>query len=306
MFCSFEAMKRCVFNLIFLLLLFFFGWAQNSNDTSTIYTRKKIIINSSIATTYAGSLIYLNQIWYAPYHTSRFHFFNDNTEWALMDKCGHFFTSFYASSFLSKMYQYAGYKNSHWIATAIAWTYLLNIEIMDGFSDGWGFSFGDLTANTLGASLFLLKKKYFDDIFVLKISYLNTSYPAYNPTLLGKDNYERILKDYNGQTYWLSISPFYKWKRNWEWLCLSFGYGIDGFIGASSNVFYRNNQWYHYDYIKRQQQFYFSLDIDLSKIKTKKIWLQKILQTINWIKIPAPAIEMKGNNLYFRPLLFSN
>lgn len=305
MFCSFEAMKKCVSTYIFLILISF-SWAQNSNDTSIIYTRKKIIVNSSIASAYAGSLIYLNQIWYAPYHTSRFHFFNDNNEWALMDKCGHFFTSFYASHFLSKMYQYAGYKKSYWITTAITWTYLLNIEIMDGFSDGWGFSFGDLTANTIGTSLFLLKEKYFNDFFILKISYLNTSYPAYNPTLLGKDNDERILKDYNGQTYWLSISPFYKWKRNLEWLCLSFGYGIDGFIGASSNIFFRNNQWYHYDYIKRQQQFYLSFDIDLSKIKTKKIWLQKILQSINWIKIPAPAIEMKGNNIYFRPLLFSN
>lgn len=292
-----------------ILVLFFYELKSQityQNDSNNIYLKRKIIVNSAVGISYGSSLIYLNQIWYKPYRSSNFHFFDDNAEWAKMDKCGHFFTTYYVAKYLNKIYQYAGYKQSIWIAAGIAWTYLLNIEIMDGFSSGWGFSPGDFTANTLGTSIFLLQEYLLKDFFTIKFSYWPTHYPKYNPVLLGKTYYEEIIKDYNGQTYWLSISPFYRWKKNMEWLCLSIGYGIDGFIGATNNWVFKNNQYFDYNYITRQHQLYLSIDIDLSKIKTNKQWINKALKAINWIKIPAPALEYKGKNIYFRPLLFSN
>lgn len=301
-------MKNCILHS-FLMICMSVSLSCNNiitDDSLQTLKNRKIYINSITGLAYSGSLIYLNQLWYKPYHTSQFHFFDDNAEWDKMDKCGHFFTAYYGTYYLEKLYRYAGYKHSPLISSTISWIYLLTIEVMDGFSSGWGFSWGDFTANTLGTSFFLLQKQFIPGFFVFKFSYYSTSYPTYNPSLLGKSFHEQILKDYNGQTYWMSVSPFYHWKKNMEWLCLSFGYGINGFIGARSNTYYRNNQYFDYGYIPRQQQFYFSIDIDLSKIKTKKKWLNKIFQSINWIKIPAPALEWKGNNLYFRPLLFSN
>ncbi len=289
-----------------LAILFLFSSFSYSNDSLLISKKRKIFIGTSTAVAYSGSLVYLNQIWYKPYHTSRFHFFNDNAEWAKMDKCGHIFTAWHTTHYLNQLYSYAGYKHSQSISTLIAWTYLLNIEIMDGFSSGWGFSWGDFTANTIGTLAYWLQNNYVPDLFSLKFSFISSPYAQYNPSLLGKSFYEQIIKDYNGQIYWLNISPFYHWKQNMEWLCLSFGYGIDGFIGAKTNIYYRNNQYYDYSSISRQQQFYLSIDIDLSKLKTHKKWLHQVLKSINWIKIPAPALEWKGNNLYFRPLLFSN
>lgn len=292
----------------FYILLTILALYNNTcaNDSISVYQKKKIFISSATAVLYSGSLIYLNQIWYKPYQTSSFHFFNDNAEWFLMDKFGHSFTAYYTSLYLNKIYKWAGFKHSDIIGSSIAFSYLLTIEIMDGYSSGWGFSWGDFSANTLGTGLFYVNQSLLHNLFVPKFSFYPTSYPKLNPSLLGKNFSEQIIKDYNGQTYWLSISPFYKWKKNMEWLCLSFGYGIDGCIGARSNIYYRNNQYYDYSNIKRERQFYLSIDIDLSKIKTEKKWLNKILNTINWIKIPAPALEWKGNNLYLRPLLFSN
>ncbi len=277
-----------------------------AQDSIKVHKKQKIITTFFAASAYTGSLIYLDQIWYKPYQTSNFHFFNDNDEWFLMDKGGHAFTAFYGTYYLHRLLHWANYKHSDKWASAIAFTYLLNIEILDGFSTGWGFSWGDFTANSLGIALFYVHQQLQERLFIPKFSFVLTHYAALNPTLLGKNFSEQLLKDYNGQTYWLSVTPFYKWKKNLEWLCLSVGYSIDGAIGARSNVFERNVVKYDFSNIPRHQQFFLSIDLDLSKIKTKKIWLNTFLKTINFIKIPAPALEWNGNNLYFRPFLFSN
>ena len=39
-------------------------------------------------------------------------------------------------------------------------------------------------------------------------------------------------------------------------------------------------------------QFYLSLDIDLVKIKTKSKFLKSVFSVINFIKIPAPTLEI--------------
>ncbi|HPQ07887.1 MAG TPA: DUF2279 domain-containing protein [Bacteroidia bacterium] len=294
------------FRIYILISLILISNALFSNDSTRIIRSKKVAIISTSALLYSGSLVYLNQVWYKPYRTSDFHFFNDNDEWFGMDKCGHAFTVFYTNKFLCNIYQWAGIKNPELWSSVISFSYLLNIEIMDGFSSGWGFSWGDFAANTFGVSLFYIHHRLKERLFIPKFSFYPTQYPSLNPSLLGNNVSEQWLKDYNGQTYWLSVTPFYKWNEKLEWLCLSFGYGIDGCVGARSNQFFRNNTFFDYSYISRHQQFYLSIDIDLTKIKTQKKWLKNLLQSFAFIKIPAPALEWKGNNLYFRPLLFSN
>ncbi len=271
------------FFYIILTLIWLVGWNDIAypKDSTLIYSQKRIFVGLTTAGICSGSLIYLNQIWYKPYRTSSFHFFNDNSEWFLMDKYGHVFTAFYASLYMNKINQWAGFKHSEIISASVAFLYLLTIEVMDGYSSGWGFSTGDFIANLSGISLFYINQTLLPKLLVPKFSFYPTLYSKLNSSLLGENFSEQLIKDYNGQTYWLSISPFYKWQRNMEWLCLSFGYGIDGCIGAKSNVYLRNNQYYDYSAIKRQQQFYLSIDLDLSKIKTKKKWLNNILNTIN-------------------------
>lgn len=296
--------------MLFRLYLFFFLMIitinSPSQDSSLLQKKKKIFVITSASAAYTGSLLYLQQIWYKPYHTTSFHFFNDNAEWSKMDKLGHTFTAFYTTNYLKNLYKWAGIAHPSAWASLTGFSYLLTIEILDGYSTGWGFSWGDFSSNTLGIALFYIRQQAPSPFFAIKFSYFPTSYPTLNPSLLGQSALEQLIKDYNGQTYWISISPFYKWKKNMEWLCLSFGYGIDGYIGARSNEYYKNNQFIDYTFIPRQRQWYLSIDVDLSKIKTKKVWLNNLLHTIHFIKIPAPAFEWKGNNLYFRPFLFSN
>ena len=72
--------------------------------------------------------------------------------------------------------------------------------------------------------------------FRLKYSYYPSPYAQYRPELLGRSFSESWLKDYNGQTYWLSFSPrsFMESSRFPAWLCLSLGNSTGG-TGGSAN-----------------------------------------------------------------------
>ncbi|MCB0763048.1 MAG: DUF2279 domain-containing protein, partial [Flavobacteriales bacterium] len=109
--------------------------------------------------------------------------------------------------------------------------YLTLVETMDGFSKGWGFSWGDMGANLLGTSSTLVQHHFWEEQkIIIKYSYSKSIFPFYNPSLLGNNFQEELLKDYNAQIYWLSFSPlsFFKSTKNLNWLCLSIGYGASG------------------------------------------------------------------------------
>ena len=52
-----------------------------------------------------------------------------------------------------------------------------------------------------------------------------------------------MLKDYNGQTYWLSanLKSFFKKSNVPTWLNISVGYGAEGMFGATENIWMDNN-----------------------------------------------------------------
>ena len=108
----------------------------------------------------SGSLIYLNQVWFQQYKTSKLHSFNDNEEWFQMDKCGHTFTNYQTGRLMMEAMNWAGYstKKQLIIGGLSGFTYMTVIELMDGFSDGWGFSWGDLYANALGSGFAIGQK----------------------------------------------------------------------------------------------------------------------------------------------------
>ena len=63
-----------------------------------------------------------------------------------------------------------------------------------------------------------------------KFSFHTTKYASLRPNVLGSSLSEEIFKDYNGQTYWLSVNlhSFFKSSKLPKWLNLAAGYGADG------------------------------------------------------------------------------
>ena len=264
----------------------------NSDTLNKCRLRYAIISESAL---YATSIIGLNQLWYKDYPRSNFHFFNDNAEWGLMDKAGHGFTSYQLGQLGYNVLKWSGVDEtkSTIYGGGLGTMFLTSVEILDGFSSAWGFSTGDFIANTSGSLLFIGQQAIWTEQRIsLKYSFRQSKYSELRPDQLGENFLQNLIKDYNGQTYWIScnIASFIKKENKFpKWLGFAVGYGVDGLTGA------RNNRIID-QYISRDRQFYISLDVDLLKIPTKNPLLKTIFKSFGFLKFPAPTLEFKNMN----------
>ena len=299
--------KKWCFLFLLLVNVNHFIYAQNKDSLSVISKRKSaisIVVPSAFLVTSAA----LYFAWYKDYSSGKFHFFNDSKEWLQMDKVGHGTSTYQAQRFTNSWFKWAGYnsKKASIYSGVLSLGFLTSVELMDGFSGGWGFSGSDMIANVSGVSLFSVQEYFFERQFIqLKYSYHTDNYYKIRPNLLGSNILERVIKDYNGQTYWLSINSQVFSKKLPKWFCLSLGYGANGMVGADDNIFFRNGIEYDYSNLQRYRQYYLSLDLDLTQIKTKKKWLNTIIHTVSFLKIPFPTLEFnKNNGVLFKPFYF--
>jgi uncharacterized protein YfiM (DUF2279 family) len=277
--------------------------AQNA-DTSSVSRKRLQRVLIAETSIYGATMLGLNQLWYKDYPREHFHFFNDNKEWLQIDKVGHSFSAYYLGLVGMEALHWSGVSKtkSTWIGGALGLVFLSSIEVFDGFSQGWGFSNGDMIANASGYLLAAGQQQLFNkQIAMLKVSFQASPYAQARPNVLGSGFSERIMKDYNGQTYWLSfaiadILPF--GEKFPPWLALAFGYGAKGMYGGFDNVWESKGATYDFTSTKREREFYAAIDINLWRIKTKNKTLQSIFKTIGFLKVPLPAYEFKTKRFY--------
>ncbi|WP_367179748.1 DUF2279 domain-containing protein [uncultured Psychroserpens sp.] len=264
------------------------------SDTLNTSRRNAVIITeASLATL---TLIGLDQLWYADFPRSNFKTINDADEWLQMDKLGHVFSSYQLGRVGANALHWSGVgKRDQLIYGAtLGFGFLSAVEIFDGYSEEWGFSWSDMLANGLGTGLYVGQELLWDEQRItMKYSFHQTSFANQRPDKLGEGFLEEMLKDYNGQTYWLSanLHSFFKDSKIPKWLNLAFGYGAEGMLtGKNENV---DNFLITQN---RRRQFYLSLDVDLSRIKTNSRLLRTVFDVLNVIKVPFPAIEFNGKS----------
>ncbi len=301
-------------NYIISLLVVLFGmqtFAQNGVEKfltpsdSLNKTRRNAVVISGAALA-VGGLVGLSQLWYDDYEKSDFHFVNDNAQWLQVDKAGHAYSAYHLARFGREALQWSGMsrKNQLIYGAGSGFVFLSAIEIMDGFSENWGASYGDIAANFGGTALYVGQELLWKEQRVVpKFSFHTTPYASARPNVLGETIPEQVLKDYNGQTYWLSVNlhSFFKGSKIPKWLNLAVGYGGEGMITGSDALV--NTVFLPED--ERVRQFYFSLDADLTKIETKSHLLKTVFSVFNTIKIPAPTFEFRDDGIVkFRYLHF--
>ena len=133
--------------------------SSTTNEDYSLFQKKKKILLISEASLYSFSLLALNQLWYADYPRSSFHFINDNNEWLQMDKLGHMSASYYSGVAGIKAYEWAGFdrRKAIWYGGMTGSFFLTIIEVLDGTSMQWGASSGDLIANSTGSLLAIVQ-----------------------------------------------------------------------------------------------------------------------------------------------------
>lgn len=282
---------------------------------------------------YGSASIGLWNEWYKDYPTGSFHLFDDWKEWNQVDKAGHLFTAYIYANYCFEGARWTGMnrKKAMWTGALVGTGLQLTVEVMDGFSEKWGFSMGDFAFNTAGTVLFMGQEIFWQEQRLkMKVSATPVNYGGYPmlsstdgtyttsinervKNLYGTSFAELFLKDYNSQTNWLSVNiwSFLPDRENStfpKWLNVSVGYGGGNLFGGFGNTWTgKNGETYSLDRnaFPRYRRYLLSLDLDLSQIKTRKKWLNTLFKTLNWIKIPAPTLEfnslgqIKGHPVYW-------
>jgi hypothetical protein len=267
--------------LIRLILVFLLGFiplitsAQDSISKSDSNQQNRKTLYKAIAfesVYYAGAMLVLQNSWYKDRKVVPFHFYNDNKGYLQVDKFGHAFGAYVESYVGYHCLLNAGVSKSNALIYGGSLGLILQtpIEIMDGIHDGWGFSWGDMAANAIGSGLFAGQELLFNEqIVTYKFSYWESDYSHKANGYLGKTTMDRLLKDYNGHTYWFSM-PVNKLIFNKHipfWLNIAVGYGANGMYGENGNISEYNGV--QIPATTRYRQYLLSLDIDWTKIKTR-------------------------------------
>jgi Predicted periplasmic lipoprotein (DUF2279) len=146
---------------IIALVLIFSGSrslaADQVADTSSPDKKRIWIVGAGHAAMWTGTFIALNQAWYSDYPKQEFHFFNDWDEWQQMDKAGHVWTTYQLARVSGDVWKWSGVaeKKAIWLGGVSGLAFQSIIEILDGFSEKWGFSMYDMAANIAGSGLYV-------------------------------------------------------------------------------------------------------------------------------------------------------
>lgn len=270
------------------------AFAQSMQQEHDSLRMRRRIVNSGMIGVGLGSYVALDQLWYRDYPRTRFHSFNDADQWMQVDKCGHAFTSFQLGAALTDVYSWSGYSRNRslLLGSAMSLLYMTSLECLDARSAEWGFSWSDMLANCAGVMLYATQEKFLHSTPVqFKFSYTSSSFANENPNVLGRNFQQRLLKDYNAQTYWMScnVSSIISVHADFpRWLNVAFGYGATNMLHAKNDVNSVNN-------FQRTREFYLSFDADLNRVRCKKIFVKRLLRCLSFIKLPSPTLEIQND-----------
>ncbi|MEK0420724.1 MAG: hypothetical protein RLZZ161_575 [Bacteroidota bacterium] len=264
-----------------------------------------------MSTATVGTHIALYHTWYKNESQSPFHWINDNRNWKQMDKAGHVFGAYFSATAASAAFRYSGYsrKKSALLGAAYSLAFQMPIEYFDGKSNAWGASSGDMLANITGTLTAGLQNWFWGKPRIpIRVTFHKSNYAQLRPNMLGSNVAERMLKDYNGQTYWIDLNPerMKARPRFWpRWLGINVGYGAEGMLGGDDNVWKGSDgNIQDYSFITRYRQYYIGPSISLGYLKNHPKKAVRIIAHItDKIRLPLPAIEYNGKRQWgFHPL----
>ncbi|MDA3861156.1 MAG: DUF2279 domain-containing protein [Melioribacteraceae bacterium] len=257
----------------------------NKSDTNKVSTTKLAIIGGTTATFFTYGYVIQNNVWWKG-DKSEFHFNNNQDyKYALnADKLGHFYFGYLTTNIYSDLFQWAGVrrKNALLYGGIIAFSFHTFTEIRDGFSAEYGFSWGDLSADFLGAAYPSLQEYYpVLKPFDFKISF----YPSEK---LKSGSHSNIMDDYESTYHWLSIDVNRLLPKSAkdvfpDFIDITIGHSVnnlDGFGGGN-------------------HELYIGLDWDFEALPGEnKLW-KTIKRWLNFYHFPAPAVRVYPDVVWY-------
>ena len=242
-----------------------------------------------MAVTNTVAYMYQRKVWYTQ-ETTVFHSLDFMTDWnkyQQMDKFGHFTDAYFTSDLSAKIYRWSGIsgEGSVYYGALTGWLWMLEIEISDAFMAEWGFSWGDMAANTAGSLFFILQQFNYDALGGIQPKFSWHKSQAWKDMRYHKDP-QALIEDYEGMTFWLTVNPYHyipeSWKSNYSnWLAP---------LGLAFGVSAKDIGWFPWGGYK---EYSIGLDLDLRKLP---IWgdsglMKFIVSEVNFIRLPMPTIR---------------
>ena len=287
--------------LLLILLITAFVNVKAQSPVDTTYSEdfrpgRLGLVGGGAGVFYGGMLTGLATVWYEDNHWVGFHVKNDNAGWLQIDKYGHAYTTYLMGKLGMNAMRWTGVKRKKaiWWGGAYGFIFMTSVELLDANYIEWGFSPMDMVANASGSLLLIGQELAFKkQILTYKFSYHHTELAQYRPSVLGDTDLSRVVADYNGQTFWLSLNLKSVFKHKDflpSWLNVAGGYGAYGMLSAVNNpTIYDNGAIVP---IERYRSYYLSLDIDFDKIKTRSKFLKSTFFFLNMLKFPLPTFEV--------------
>lgn len=271
-----------IFKIVLLSIVIAFNYTYGQDDsikTGRLYTFGAVT---------AGAFIYgyglQNNMWwkgeYSDFHT------NWREDWQSSlgaDKIGHFYFGYSLTNIYKHGLNWAGFskEKSLLYSGLFIFTYQTFLEIRDGFSKDYGFSWGDFSANLMGSMYPLLQNKF--DIlqnFNFKISF--------QPSERFKQNsHSYITDDYESTYHWLTIDIDDLFPSVdhfiFRFFNVAIGHSVKG-LDQSGNG---------------KHEFFIGLDWDLRELPGNNKLFTFLKETLNLYHLPAPTIKIHPNIVWY-------
>jgi Predicted periplasmic lipoprotein (DUF2279) len=180
------------------------------------------------------------------------------------DKLGHTYAAYLSMRLMTKQFQWAGHDHadSLKLGAIVAGSVLAGVEVLDGFTQRFGFSREDLIMNFLGIGLGVLleARPKWDALIDFRIQY----WPSDDARKLGERD---PISDYSGQTYFLvakaSGLPALRSRRYIRYFELALGYGSRGYEPDDGSL------------LDRERRIYYGISVNLSHLLDNTVFKQR-------------------------------
>ncbi len=261
--------------------------ARGQSDKKDSATVLSVAGASAVPTVAIGAIIVLNQEAFWKYSREvSFHVSNDPPYAMHIDKFSHFYGSAMGSDLIGYGYRVAGLpsETSRWLGSGLTFAAGLAIEMEDarhGQDPEYGFSFGDLGGDLLGASLPLLR--YYFPV----LNRIQTRLSLWPSTAYQTGIYKTIADDYESQFYWLSFDLSGATPLP-AWLDLAFGFSAENLLRPANGLGYQTSSPNGTPYT----DIFFGPDIDLKGIPISGSLWQTITSVLSYVRIPLPTLQI--------------
>ncbi|MBX3043432.1 MAG: DUF2279 domain-containing protein [Candidatus Kapabacteria bacterium] len=257
---------------------------------------------------FTGFMVYqhiyqVNTIWS---ERGTFRIMEDGDYALYSDKIGHFYGAYFSGYTYSELLMWSGFSKETATLTGalMGLAYSTYVEVMDGFAEQWGFSPSDFYSDAAGFGFLLLQNyvPWFQNI-TPKFQYIPSEWHGDKR----RSPSEFFIDDYSSQSLYFSFNVYNMLPENLQqywlpWLQITVGYAARNLCNPTdpnSNCDYSYSTRYS-DLVAGSPRFIIGLDYDLVKLLPDGIPLWNwIRQSLNYIKFPAPAIEISERGTRF-------